>query len=60
MKITYMDGQCSRVYLMGFEWIYPEEFQLEKVLPDNPIGHALEVDLEYPTNLHNDHNDIDC
>ena len=41
----------------GFEWIDPEEYQLEKVSPDSSVGHILEVDLEYPVELHDDHND---
>ena len=41
----------------GFKWIKPEDFHLENVRDASEIGHILEVDLEYPKELHDLHND---
>lgn len=45
----------------GFRWINPEEYNLqeyEKLCNDNlNVGHILEVDLEYPEELHDLHNE---
>ena len=41
----------------GFQWISPEEFVLDNVRNDSDIGHILEVDLEYPKELHDLHNE---
>jgi hypothetical protein len=41
----------------GFKWINPEDFKLENVNEKSEIGHILEVDLEYPKELHDLHND---
>ena len=45
----------------GFQWV--EDCELEKLAEniidkkeDDPVGHILEVDLEYPTELHKAHN----
>src|SRR5437867_1001934 len=41
----------------GFKWINPEEFDLDSVKENSKQGHILEVDLEYPKELHDLHND---
>ena len=41
----------------GFKWINSEDFKFENVKSDSKIGHILEVDLEYPKELHDLHND---
>src|SRR5271155_4233034 len=62
--IPYLDannlyGWAMSQYLpyRGFEWINPENFYLKNVQVDSPRGHIFEVDLEYPENLHDLHND---
>ena len=41
----------------GFKWIKPEKFDLDSVRENSRKGHILEVDLEYPKELHDLHND---
>ena len=44
----------------GFEWLSREEnryFCLDLISEDSPVGYILEADLEYPSELHNLHND---
>ena len=41
----------------GFKWIKPEKFDLDSVRENSKKGHILEVDLEYPKELHGLHND---
>ena len=52
----------------GFKWLNSEQevredverrcgCDLERITPDNKYGYVLEVDLEYPTDLHDAHND---
>src|SRR5262249_49236816 len=41
----------------GFEWIDPKEYQLNNMTTDSSFGYILEVDLEYPKDLHDSHSD---
>ncbi|GFT07975.1 c2H2-type domain-containing protein, partial [Nephila pilipes] len=44
-----------------FAWMTPEEiqtFDIFRTTPDSPQGFILEVDLEIPSALHNEHNDL--
>ena len=42
----------------GFKWLKNvDEFDVNSISEKNPIGHILEVDLEYPDKLHALHND---
>ena len=41
----------------GFKWIDPKEFDLNKYTSNSSKGCVLEVDLEYPKELWNLHND---
>ena len=41
----------------NFEWIDTDKFILENVTEDSDDGYILEVDLEYPEELHDLHND---
>src|SRR5437870_2044445 len=41
----------------GFKWIETEDFNLQNVKIDSKKGHILEVDLQYPKELHDLHNE---
>ena len=41
----------------GLKWIDPKDFDLNKQSSNSPKGCVLEVDLEYPKELHELHND---
>ena len=41
----------------GFKWIDPKEFDLNKYISNSSKGCAVEVDLEYPKELRELHND---
>ena len=41
----------------GFKWIDPKSFNISDVRGDSDFGHILEVDLSYPKQLHDDHNE---
>ena len=56
--IIYLDANNLDDYAMsrflttiGFKWIDPKEFDLNKYHSNSPKGCALEVDLEYPKEL---------
>ena len=63
--ISYLDmnnlyGWTMSEYLRyeGFEWLKNvDEFDVMSVSEKSPIGYFLEVDLEYPDELHELHND---
>ncbi|GFQ66979.1 uncharacterized protein TNCT_11831 [Trichonephila clavata] len=45
----------------NFAWMTPDEIQSFDIFgttPDSPQGYILEVDLEIPTSLHDEHNDL--
>ncbi|XP_063392461.1 uncharacterized protein LOC134677958 [Cydia fagiglandana] len=66
--IVYLDannlyGWAMSQYLPvgGFRWLSEEEtinFDMTKLCPENEKGYFFEVDLEYPTSLHDLHNDL--
>ena len=41
----------------GFKWIDSEGFSFDNVRADSETGHILEVDLTYPKELHDFHNE---
>ena len=42
----------------GFEWVEkPDEVSIQDHPDDAPKGYILEVDLEYPAELHDAHNE---
>ena len=41
----------------GFKWIDPKEFDLNKYTNNSSKGCVLEIDLEYPKELHELHSD---
>ena len=60
--IQYLDANNLYGWAMSekmpykdFEW--SEERDLEKIFEDEDVGYVLEVDLEYPEELHDLHND---
>ena len=62
--IIYLDennlyGYAMSKYLTisGFKWIDPKEFDLDKYTSNSSEGCVLEVDLEYPKELQELHND---
>jgi hypothetical protein len=62
--ILYLDANNLYAWAMvqslpygGFKWINSKDFKLENVNEKSEIGYILEVDLEYPKELHDLHND---
>ena len=63
--ISYLDmnnlyGWAMSEYLSyeGFKWLKNvDEFDVMSINEKSPIGYLLEVDLKYPDNLHELHND---
>ena len=56
--IIYLDANnlddyamCRFLPTIGFKWIDPKEFDLNKYHSNSPKGCVLEVDLEYPKEL---------
>ena len=41
----------------GFKWIDPEIFSFDNVGADSVTGHILEIDLNYPLELHEKNNE---
>ena len=42
----------------GFEWVEPTLEGLNNLDDESEIGRMYEVDIEYPKQLHDDHNDL--
>ena len=40
------------LYISGFKWMDPKEFDLNKYTSDSSKKSVLKVDLEYPKELH--------
>ena len=63
--ISYLDMNNSYGWAMsgylpygGFKWLKSvDNFEVNSVSENSPIGYILEVDLEYPDELHVLHND---
>ena len=63
-RVIYIDGNNLHGYVMskflstsGFKWIDPKEFDLNKYANISSKGYVLEVDREYPKQLHQLRND---
>ena len=63
--IIYLNANTLYSYAMsisfltiGFKWIDPKEFDLNKYTSNSSKGCVLEVDLKYPKKLHELHNDF--
>ena len=53
----YGYAMCKFLPTSGFKWIDPKEFELNKYSSNSSKGCVLEVDLEYPKELRELHND---
>ena len=42
--------------MKDFDWVSPDEVDILNVPRDSRIGHTLEVDLECPEEVHDEHN----
>ncbi|XP_028982257.1 uncharacterized protein LOC114841441 [Diachasma alloeum] len=58
--VNNLYGAAMSQYLPcgAFEWGNPEGFNVPHVPDDSPMGYILEVDLEYPKELHDAHKDL--
>ena len=57
----YGHAMCQNLPVGSFRWLTNEEIDTIELasLYENPnIGYVLEVDIDYPANLHDDHNDF--
>lgn len=43
--------------LSVFEWVADPCIDVCSIPDDNPVGYFLEVDLEYPSSIHDSHSD---
>ena len=41
--------------IKNFKWILPHEIDVLNIPIDSELGYILEVDLEYPTEIHDAH-----
>ncbi|XP_076247921.1 uncharacterized protein LOC143187752 [Calliopsis andreniformis] len=52
-------AMCQPLPYAGFQWIDSvENFDVSSIAIDSSIGYILEVDIEYPQHLHDDHADL--
>ena len=58
MNILYVWAMSSYLPYGGFKWLKNvDNFDVNSISEKSPIGYILEVDLEYPEELHVLHND---
>jgi hypothetical protein len=62
--ITYLDANnlyalamSEKLPYKNFKWVDVDKFNMNQIQDDSNIGYLLEVDLEYPKELHDLHND---
>ena len=55
-----MVGQCLSEALPtgGFKWIEVKPDEISKLVKNKDKGYLLEVDVKYPKELHDSHNDL--
>lgn len=61
LDVNNLYGYVMSQYLpyKNFEWVENiENFNFNAVEDDSPLGYILEVDLEYPSTIHDHHNDF--
>src|SRR5437867_9248841 len=63
--ITYQD--CNNLYGFAmskplpygeFQWVSPDTINLENIIDDGDCVYILDVDIQYPEDLHKLHNDL--
>ncbi|KAE9522107.1 hypothetical protein AGLY_017495 [Aphis glycines] len=54
----YGKSRLASLPLKDFEWCYDFSLDVTKIDDDAPIGYILEVDVDYPEKLHDDHCDL--
>ena len=60
LDMNYLYGWAMSIYLLygGFKWLkYVVGFDVNSISGKSPIRYDLEIDLEYPDELHFSHND---
>ena len=60
LDMNYLYGWAMSIYLLygGFKWLkYVVGFDVNSISRKSPIRYDLEIDLEYPDELHFSHND---
>ena len=59
MPIIFMDGQCLNCFQWGFfKWVEVKPGEIRKLVTCKDKGYLLEVDVKYPKELHDSHNDL--
>ena len=61
METTFTDGQWLKIYQNGFLWKDAEDFtpkKIDELVRKEKRGYLLEVDVKYPTELHENHNEL--
>ena len=63
--ITYLDANnlygnsmCQPMPVNDFKWLRTSDFNLDSVFANDDTGYILQVDLEYPPELHDSHADF--
>ena len=51
----YGDAMSKFLPTTGFNWIDPEEFNLNKYTTNSSKGFVVDIDIEYPKELPNDY-----
>ncbi|XP_036140462.1 uncharacterized protein LOC118644854 [Monomorium pharaonis] len=51
-------AMCQPLPYGEFQWIEVSNFDINAIAADSPTGYILEVDLEYPRDLHDEHADL--
>ena len=57
MQWLYGYAMSKFLSTSGFKWINPKEFDVNKYMSNSLKGCVLEIDLEYPKEMHKLHND---
>ena len=61
METTFTDGQWFKIYQNGFLWKDAEDFtpkKIDELVRKDKRGYLLEVDVKYPTELYENHNEL--
>ena len=59
MQTIYMVGQCHKpLPTGGFKWVDVNHNEISELATRIDKGYLVEVDVSYPKELHNQHNDL--